>query len=93
MDQELIPLIQRIETITQMQFCGKGYLDAGHSIYAIYDLDDLSDILFHGTYSDINELPDDILKLNGCHLEDVAKHLLDRGDLSGEEYRQVKMGW
>ena len=91
MQQEIIEAIQNIEEASQMQFCGPGYLDEGYSIYDAYDLDDLSDIMFHGSYTDLDELPDGIVELNACQLVDVAKVLFAQA--TSLEEAELRLSW
>ena len=93
MRQELLSAIQNIERLSQMQFCGEGYLDEGHSIYAAYDLSELGDIMFRGIYTAYHELPDYLEALNGCQLNDVAKALVNNNVISKGEYDLVIKGW
>lgn len=89
MNANVIATIQKIEDLAQMQYCAEGYLDAGHSIYAAYDVDDLDGLLFHGTYTDYDTLLDGLDAYNGSSLADVAKFLFCADKITAEELRAV----
>lgn len=90
MNRQLIQVVQKIERLTQMQWAEREYLEGGHSIYHVWSTEDADGLLFHGTYTDYNTLPDDIAALNGCDLLDVAHHLHRTGRISDGEWENVK---
>jgi len=76
---ELIAVIQKAERIAKVQWCGRGYLDEGHSVYAWYHEDDPEDIVWTRGTDGLAEA------LNGLHLEDLAQTLYDFHHISWRE--------
>ena len=89
---ELITIVQKIESRAQMQWTNREYLESGSSIYAVYTVDEEDDcsLLFHGTYTDYNTLPDFLSRYNGCHLDDVARVLHENEMLDDDEYAIIQ---
>ena len=89
---ELITIAQKIESRAQMQWTNKEYLESGSSIYAIYAVDEEDNygLLFHGTYTNYNTLPDFLSRYNGCHLEVVARVLHENEMLDDDEYAIIQ---
>jgi len=89
---ELITIVQKIESRAQMQWTNKEYLESGSSVYAVYVVDEEDDggLLFHGTYTDHNTLPDILSRYNGCHLDIVARVLHENEMLDDDEYAIIQ---
>ncbi len=72
MDEKFIKAVQSLERAAQMQWAEYDWLDAGHSVFAVYDADpDYSDGLMFTIAG--NNTPDWAARLNGCNLDTVAK--------------------
>lgn len=86
---ELIAAIQKAEFIAQVQFCGAGYLDYGHSVFPCISWSETEDIIWTRRHN----MPDHFLVLNGLHLKHLAQTLYDYCHISWSEKELIMAGW
>ena len=92
---KIIELLQKIETITQMQFDCKEYLENGCSVYSNIKGEDseYSNLFYTGSYTDFDKLDKTLeIDLNGCDLEEVILTLFSNGFLNNNDIKLLT-GW
>lgn len=88
MDDRFIKAVQSLERTTGMQWDDFDWLDAGHSVFAAYDVDpEESDGLMFTIAG--NETPDWAARLNGCDLGTVAKAAARYSAIAADEFAAI----
>lgn len=87
---EFVAVIQKIEAMTEMQWCDLAWLKNGYSrlpVVGMAGLDDYGDSLLTGAYTDYAKLEQNgVPVLGSCTLNTVAETLLGKGLITQSEH-------